>query len=396
MAIENVALDGTASGSGTNTAGTDTNINDDDTDTYYGGGDGGYLGAGSWNYEDIITLDKTYNLTKIEIFHLYQIHFRGGDAAELEYWVDVYYDSSWHNVLHQTFSSEADNTTTVSDETGWNGVSKVRVRADGSWSSNEFEAYSTHHVYELRAYGSALDDSGIRIYNGSSNIKIGSEILDGHKLRFYNGSNIVGIPLLSTGDVEASVKRIFDGSGLTNMATDGSTNHTCSKTGDVVDSTTCANTYDGDINTAYKVDNYNGVNGTNTQIANITSEHTWSTPYHVIRARGLLYMYYYANGGSQGTNPEAWLTAQLFLKISGSWTKIKEYTQYLEQDHFTLSGSVYKDFDLYAGWDDVTGVKVFVESKNKGWVSENPIVHVYEAQAWVDTGGTVKALPEVS
>lgn len=393
MADKNLALDGTTDGAG-GTDGSPSNINDNDEGTYYQGSVSGTT-SGTFSYWCEVTIDST-DITKAEMVHYYggtnnvNTHYEGSWSVKL------YYGSAWYTINSGSWS-DSENTETISNSTGWNGVTKIRLEASGEYGSGSgYPAASAHRTFELRLWGSGLDDSKIRIYSGSSNIKIGSESLDGHKLRFYNGSETVGIPLLSTGDTEASSIRIYDGSGLTNMASDGSTSHSCTKTGDVVDATTCSNTYDEDINTAYKVENIYTTIEVNTQIANITSEHTWSTSYHVIRARGLLYMYYDANGGSQGTNPEVWLTAQLFLKISGSWTKVKEYSQYLEQSRFTLQGSVYKDFNLYTGWDNVTGIKVFVESKNKGFMWEKPRVYVYEAQAWVDTGGTVKALPKVS
>jgi len=68
-----------------------------------------------------------------------------------------------------------------------------------------FQGNTTLADYDLNITYTDYADSGIRIRDTSATVKIGYKALVGtHKLRFYDGSAIVGIPLLSTGDSNAS------------------------------------------------------------------------------------------------------------------------------------------------------------------------------------------------
>lgn len=73
---------------------------------------------------------------------------------------------------------------------------------------------SSHATRTTGISYTTYQDVGIRLYNGTSVVKIGAQELDGHKLRFYDGSTTYGIPLLDTSDGDASPVRIYDGSNV--------------------------------------------------------------------------------------------------------------------------------------------------------------------------------------
>ena len=57
-------------------------------------------------------------------------------------------------------------------------------------------------------------DIGLRVYDGSSVVKIGTQALDGHALRVRKGATTYGIPLIATNDGSACGIRIYDGSNV--------------------------------------------------------------------------------------------------------------------------------------------------------------------------------------
>jgi len=73
-----------------------------------------------------------------------------------------------------------------------------------------YGAYTSSLIVEYVAY----TDIGLRIYDGSSVVKIGTQTLDGHALRVRKGDTTYGIPLLATDSADASSLRIFDGSAV--------------------------------------------------------------------------------------------------------------------------------------------------------------------------------------
>jgi len=63
--------------------------------------------------------------------------------------------------------------------------------------------------------GPLYNDSGLRYYNGALAVAIGCQDLTAsHKLRFRKGAVTVGLPLVDTGDGNASKIRIHDGAGV--------------------------------------------------------------------------------------------------------------------------------------------------------------------------------------
>ena len=86
--------------------------------------------------------------------------------------------------------------------------------------SVEFDGYAycpmevSHYTRELRLWGLNYIDIGLRLREDTGTVTIGTVTLDGHKLRIRKDDTIYGIPLLDTGDGDASGFRIYDGSSV--------------------------------------------------------------------------------------------------------------------------------------------------------------------------------------
>lgn len=193
--------------------GNPSDIKDDDTGTYRMDGTGSPPSA-PWcltEFEHIVNFGQTVKeITKVELVAATDVYIRGGI---IDLYVYLYYGSSWNKVYTiYNNGNEVFSKTTFTKTGSWSNVSKIKVYVYGEASAGP---YLPEHValedYELRAWGPNLLDKGIRVYNGSSVIKIGVKALSGHKLRFYDGSTTYGIPLLSTSDSNASELRIYDG-----------------------------------------------------------------------------------------------------------------------------------------------------------------------------------------
>ena len=215
----NWSLTGTASGTGS-TTGTVAEVKDNNTATYNGAGCVSW-GADSDTFSysvEVAFSESVGTINKAEIYHNpYGTCAGPGGAFSGTWYVDLYYSSAWHNVITGTWDSSPSGTglQTSSSSTGWSDVTKIRLRADGGSASSDRPWTSVHETYELRAWGPPnYSDIGLRIYDGSSVIKIGVQALDGHALRVRKGDTIYGIPLLATDSADASSLRIFDGSSV--------------------------------------------------------------------------------------------------------------------------------------------------------------------------------------
>lgn len=307
--------------------------------------------------------------------------------------VDIYLDDSSHD------NELVGNQIPCAWEYSYGTIGEIKLEQNGETLDDrvahvDFVKVGSGHIYV---------DKGIRIYDGSSNISIGTQPLNGHKLRIYDGSNTYGIPLLETSDSLATSLRIYDSSALINIVTDGSTSHICTKSGDVK-SGSCANTYDEDEGTFYEIDNYfNDLNDDSekTRLAELTSEHTWTTAYHCFNIKVVLWLNFYAKYFGDDKPPsEAEIEAEIFLKYDGSWNRIEYFNKsYADQSgHESLNyvdGDVLKRYDSAIGWDNVKGIKVHVSSSCTGGYEVDPIVYISEIQAYVlKDSGTVKTIPE--
>ena len=101
-------------------------------------------------------------------------------------------------------------------ELGIIGATALRVRVvcsnDGGGNPT---SHGTSSIYEIDATGQVYGDVGIRVYDGSEVVKIGTDQLEPtHKLRVRKGGTTYGIPLLEIADTNASTVRIHDGSAV--------------------------------------------------------------------------------------------------------------------------------------------------------------------------------------
>jgi hypothetical protein len=97
-------------------------------------------------------------------------------------------------------------------------ITGVRYRArnyarshSNPYNPNEW-IRTQNKLYTMAVY-SDIDDSGLRVREGSTTTKIASHPVDGENLRYYDGTRVMGIPLVSTSDSEASPIRIRTSSG---------------------------------------------------------------------------------------------------------------------------------------------------------------------------------------
>ena len=194
------------------TEGVIASINDDSATTYRGvGSAAGGGGEIILEFEHEIAFTETVNtINKIEV-----VSEAGGiSGGILEFKVYLYYSAGWNLVYTggtESWSKQTD------DQTGtWSSVSKIKLYVKGN-ADNAPDRPRTVGLkdYELRAWGPPnYSDIGLRVYDGSSVIKIGVQDLDGHALRVRDGDTTYGIPLLATDSADASSLRIFDGSNV--------------------------------------------------------------------------------------------------------------------------------------------------------------------------------------
>ena len=194
------------------TEGVIASINDDSATTYRGvvsaAAGGGELPI---EFEHEIAFSESVNtINKIEVISIATCPTGLGIT---EFKVYLYYSSQWNLV----YTGETGTWTKQTDsQTGtWSNVSKIKLYVKGSANNAPDRPRSINlSNYELRAWGVNYSDIGLRVYDGSSVIKIGVQDLDGHALRVRDGDTTYGIPLLATDSADASSLRIFYGSNV--------------------------------------------------------------------------------------------------------------------------------------------------------------------------------------
>ncbi len=202
---------------------------DENFSTYHG--DEYSLGGGSWGgsgSETIIsshTFSKPRNLTSIK-YRIYAYVAMGGVSGNVEYTMYVRYKSggSWTNIFYQSESGGAGtvfdvNTGEVTYSTPVSNVTDIEAYCYVFSHTDEGAVYGKAYIYEIEAFGDSYEDIGIRYRSGSTTYKIAAEeLLATHKLRIRKGSTTYGIPLVATGDANASPIRIYDGSATYALA----------------------------------------------------------------------------------------------------------------------------------------------------------------------------------
>ena len=208
-----IQADSVANGAGG--SGVPNNIRDDDESTSYGASCGvGPYDQCEWNYWATVTFSQPTTINKAEICHMGGISGGGG----LSWYVDLYYDGAWHNVM--SGGDTGGSITTNSNSAGWDNVTAIKVRAGGSAGGAVPQpSLSVHRTYELRAWGPpppSYVDCGLRFYNGTAAITIACEPSGTltSPLRIRKGATTYGIVLVDTTDANASPIRIQTSSGL--------------------------------------------------------------------------------------------------------------------------------------------------------------------------------------
>jgi hypothetical protein len=188
------------------------NINDNDEGTFHAVGISVPPEAGGGIDFDhgVDFAEAANNINKVEILNEAGVSSGGITSAK----VYLYYSGGYHEVLDLGTGSWGK---TLFSQTGsWNNVTKIKFTCTGGCYNPYAPSMVSDYTYELRAWGPAnYMDIGIRIRKSSQTIKIGVKGLEAsHKLRIRKGGTTYGIPLLSTGDGDASPIRIYDGSAI--------------------------------------------------------------------------------------------------------------------------------------------------------------------------------------
>jgi len=235
MGLTNLISLGTTSHSTSNTynrtgsvSGAVANVYDGNDSTYYkifnvASGGGQEDGRCTLTSQHIWTTPVTLSNVRVKMYtrcySLGNYANRGSNPRNLQQ-IFLLIGGTWTNVWQFRSSYSGGDTQpneTISTDqtvsTGWASVTGVKVFCEANSYAYEGNRYNdtTCQVFEIEAYG--LIDSRIRVYDGASVVKIGSELLNStHKLRMYNGSSVVGVPLVNTSEAYASDLRLYDGS----------------------------------------------------------------------------------------------------------------------------------------------------------------------------------------
>ena len=164
----------------------------------------GYSGGGT---SASATYTSSFSSSKIIDSVRYKYNLSYNWIVSTSMIVSLYYGGSWHTVASHGISSGA-HTTVVNGP--WTGVTGIKIYV--YIYTTGFGGFATLTTHECQAKGEKYDDIGIRLYDGSDNIEIGTEALSGHKLRIRKGSTTYGIPLVATTSNYATGIRIYDGS----------------------------------------------------------------------------------------------------------------------------------------------------------------------------------------
>lgn len=172
-----------------------------------------------WTYT--ITFDHTVVIDRFEV-RAYQHRdktYQDRPNGFLEY-----YDGAWNSLIASFDLPSAATTYKVLTAAPYVDVSRVRWTVSdidrtftllGGWQ------YAKAYTFFIRAWGRFFDDGavagsdlldGIRIWDGTANINIATETLDGHKVRIRGSDGVTrGVPLVATTHPSASPVRIYDG-----------------------------------------------------------------------------------------------------------------------------------------------------------------------------------------
>ena len=167
------------------------------------------------DFDQIVTFSESVStINRVEIVNYATGEFAEGGITSAK--VYLYYSAAYNEILNLGTGTWAKQTF---DATGtWNDVTKIKFTCTGTCYDVEFFSDIWNYTYELRAWGPASFDIGIRIRTSSGTIKIGvKDLVATHKLRIRKGGTTYGIPLLATNDPNASPIRIYDGSAIKSL-----------------------------------------------------------------------------------------------------------------------------------------------------------------------------------
>ena len=129
----------------------------------------------------------------------------------------LYYSSSWNEVfdVREAIGSGQWTKRTEYQTGNWSDVTKIKLVVYGGVQPGPGLPVGLYD-FELRAWGPPnLIDIGIRVRAGGETLAIGTQEVDvTHKLRIRKGGTTYGIPLIATGGTDDSGVRIYDGSSV--------------------------------------------------------------------------------------------------------------------------------------------------------------------------------------
>lgn len=219
------------------TFGAQNNIYDGDPNTlfeYYvhHGGDGsvdGYI-----DFEVTWAQPKTiYNATAKGSIQMGGGNYFGARGSFVEFHFQLYYNNTW-NSLYDYNQPKGNGTQDGDPPVNWNlnftgvwpGVTGVRAYMHGFASSYEGDRnqYIWMYLNEVSCWREKYEEL-LRVHQSPTIaqpsgrlIRVGSQILNNHKMRINKNGTTMGIPLLNVADPEASAVRLYDGSGVKALA----------------------------------------------------------------------------------------------------------------------------------------------------------------------------------
>lgn len=182
------------------------NLRDDDDGTYayitvYGGATSKY----GWAYFEGL-FDKARYMKRAHFtYQPYQV----GSICQVNVTL-MYYDTGWHTLQSFTYYTSGSKTTKIYSA-GYPGTTLLRTAVE-IYAHTDMTV--TFRVHELEGFSDVYLDSRFRMRKDGETLKMGCEALDTHKLRVRDNGVVRGVPLLSTGNVNASPLRIYDGSSV--------------------------------------------------------------------------------------------------------------------------------------------------------------------------------------
>jgi len=171
------------------------------------------------------------------------------------------------------------------------------------------------------------------------------------------------------------------------------TSYTNNRSGSVSGSP--SSVYDNNDGTYYKIFNVASGGGNESGNCSMTSTHTWADPIALKSVRGKLYTRCYSLGNyaNRGVNPRN--LQQIFLRIGGVWTNVWEFRSSYPGGDAQPNETVNTDQTVSTGWDNVTGVRVYLLSQSyayEGSRYNDTTCQIFEIQAYglIDAGLRIK------